>query len=199
MKIIGLLGGVASGKSMVAGQLASFGARILNADEIGHEVLHRPEIEADVRKRWGEKVLAADGRIDHGRLARIVFAPPPGGSDDRAYLEHLIHPPVIQTIKERLEQFASSAVEMAVIDAPLLVEAGLNELCDKLVFVDAPPAVRLARAVGRGWRKEDFEAREGCQLSLDFKRSRADVVIDNSGSSEQTQAQVRRLWSTLIR
>ena len=80
-----------------------------------------------------------------------------------------------------------------------LPEAGLDKLCDKLIFVDAPPEVRLQRAMARGWRKEDFTAREDAQKSLDFKRNRADVVIDNSGSPEQTQAQVQRLWQTLIR
>ncbi len=98
-----------------------------------------------------------------------------------------------------MEAFDKSDVKAVVIDAPLLAEAGLDKLCDKLVFVDAPPEVRLQRALARGWRKEDFAAREDAQKSLDFKRKRADVVIDNSGSSEQTQAQVKRLWQNLIR
>jgi dephospho-CoA kinase len=197
MKIIGLLGGVASGKSMVAGQLASLGAKTLNADEIGHKVLRQPEIEAAVRERWGDAVFGADGRIDRGLLARTVFAPPPDGPPDRAYLEQLTHPEIIRIIKEQLA-LAPSAVKAAVIDAPLLAEAGLDKLCDKLVFVDAPPEARFERALARGWRKEDFAAREDAQKSLDFKRKHADVVIDNSGSPEQTQAQVRRLWQTLI-
>lgn len=199
MKIIGLLGGVASGKSMVAGQFASLGAKVLNADEIGHEVLCRPEIEAAVRGRWGDAVFGPDGRIDRRALARFVFAPQPHGPQNRAYLEQLTHPEIVRIIKERLEALAGSAVEAAVIDAPLLSEAGLHELCDKLVYVDAPPQARLQRAITRGWRKEDFTAREDAQKSLDFKRESADFIIDNSGSPEQTQAQVRRLWKTLIR
>jgi dephospho-CoA kinase len=199
MKVIGLLGGVASGKSMVAEQLASCGAKVINADLIGHEVLRKPAIEAAARKRWGEKVLGADGRIDRRRLAEMVFASSPDGLQDRAYLEELTHPEIVRIIKQQLESLARSAVEAAVLDAPLLWEAGLDKLCDKLVFVDLPPEVRLQRALARGWRKEDFAAREDAQKSLDFKRGRADVVIDNSGSPEQTQAQVRRLWQTLIR
>ncbi len=89
MKIIGLLGGVASGKSMVAEQLARCGAVVLNADNIGHEVLRQPKIEAAARKRWGEGVFGRDGRIDRNRLAEIVFASPPDGPRERAYLERV--------------------------------------------------------------------------------------------------------------
>ena len=199
MKVIGLLGGIASGKSMAAEQLASCGAKIINADEIGHEVLRQPEIEAAVRERWGDGVFDADGRVDRNRLSEIIFASPPVGPRERAYLEHLTHPEIIRTIRRRLDVIALSAAKAAVIDAPLLAEAGLEELCDKLVFIDAPAEVRLKRAISRGWRKEDFTAREDAQKSLDFKRKRADVIIDNSGSPEQTQAQIRGLWQTLIR
>jgi dephospho-CoA kinase len=98
-----------------------------------------------------------------------------------------------------LEALSGSAVKAAVIDAPLLAEAGLDKLCDKLIYIDAPPEARLERALARGWRKEDFAAREDAQKSLDFKRNRADLIINNSGSPEQTQSQVERLWQALIR
>jgi dephospho-CoA kinase len=199
MKIIGLLGGIASGKSMVAEQLACCGAEVLNADKIAHEVLQRPEIEAAVRGRWGNAVFDDAGRIDRKRLAELVFAPPPEGPQDRKYLEELTHPEVIRIIKERLDEAAKSGIPAAVIDAPLLSEAGLDKLCDKLIFVDAQNELRLGRAIARGWKREDFAAREDAQKSLDFKRNRADLVIDNSGSPEQTQAQIGRLWQNLIR
>jgi dephospho-CoA kinase len=199
MKIIGLLGGVASGKSMVAEQLASCGAAVLNADKIAHEVLQQPNIVTAVRECWGNAVFSADGRIDRSRLAEIVFAPSPEGAKNRTCLERLTHPEIIRIMREQLDVLAQTAVKAVVLDAPLLQEAGLDELCDKLIFVDARPEVRLQRAISRGWRKEDFTAREGAQESLDFKRMHADVVIDNSGSPEQTQTQVKRLWQTLIR
>jgi dephospho-CoA kinase len=198
MKIIGLLGGVASGKSMVAEQLAGCGAVVLNADNIGHEVLRRPDIEAAARRRWGDGVFGADGHLDRNRLGKIVFAPGPAGQQERVYLEQLTHGEIIRVIGARLHDLAKSGAKAAVIDAPLLAEAGLDRLCDRLIFVDAPEEARLGRAMSRGWRKEDFAAREDAQKSLDFKRKRADVVIDNSGSSEQTQAQVERLWQSLI-
>jgi dephospho-CoA kinase len=161
--------------------------------------LRQPAIEAAVRKRWGDGVFGADGRIDRKLLGGIVFAPPPNGPRDRKFLERLTHPEIVRIIKERLDKAARSGAAAAVIDAPLLAEAGLDGLCDKLVFVDTPLDIRLQRALARGWRKEDFAAREDAQKSLDFKRNHADEVIDNSGSPEQTQAQVRRLWQILIR
>jgi dephospho-CoA kinase len=199
MKVIGLLGGIASGKSMVAEQLAACGAKVLNADQIAHEVLRRADVEAAARSRWGGGVFGPDGHIDRARLAEVVFAPPPEGPRHRAYLEQLTHAEVIRIIEEELAALRGSAVGAAVIDAPLLAEVGLDKICDMLVFVDAPERVRLERAAARGWRKEDFAAREDAQESLDSKRKLADLIIDNSGPPEQTQAQVRRLWSGLIR
>jgi dephospho-CoA kinase len=84
-----------------------------------------------------------------------------------------------------------------VLDAPVMLEAGWHTLCNQIVFVDAPREVRLARAVARGWTETDFTAREAAQESLDVKRRHADAIIDNSGSAETTQAQVRRLWHSL--
>jgi dephospho-CoA kinase len=199
MKVIGLFGGIASGKSMVAEQLASCGAQIINADKIAHDVLQQPNIEAAIRERWGNAAFQSDGHVDRKQLARIVFASAPDGPQNRKYLEQLTHPEIIRIMKQRLDESARSDIEAAVLDAPLLQEAGLAELCDKLIFVDAAPELRLQRALARGWKKEDFAAREDAQKSLDFKRNRADVIIDNSGSPEQTQTQVQRLWQTLIR
>jgi dephospho-CoA kinase len=199
MQIIGLIGGIASGKSMVAEQLASCGAKILNADKIGHEVLREPKIEAAVRERWGQKVFQLDGRIDRGRLAQIVFAPSPDGPKQRKYLEQLTHPEIIRIIDDELTALAKTTTEVVVIDAALILELGLDKLCTIIIYVDTPRETRLERAIARGWRKEDFTAREATQKSLDFKQNRADLVINNSGSPEQTQAQVDRLWQTLIR
>ena len=198
MRVIGILGGVASGKSLAARQLVGLGAGLLDADRAGHEVLRLPRIKAAARARWGEAVFGPDGRIDRTRLAGIVFADPPGGPREREYLEQLTHPEIGRLLKQQMEQLAASGKPAAVLDAPLLLEAGWDKLCEKLVFVDAPREVRLSRAKARGWSEEDFAAREGVQESLDFKRGRADVEVDNSGSPEQTQAQLERFWQSLI-
>ncbi len=198
MRIIGITGGVASGKSMVARQFARLGARVLDADQTGHEALRLPHVEAAVRRRWGEAVFALDGRIDRARLARIVFDPGPEAQKEREYLEQLTHPEIARLLKRQAEVLAAAGTALAVLDAALLVEAGWDQWCEKTVFVEAPRETRLARAMARGWDKEDFAAREDAQESLDRKRARADVMIDNSGSPEQTQAQVEQFWASLI-
>jgi dephospho-CoA kinase len=198
MRIIGVLGGVGSGKSEVARQFARLGARVLDADQAAHEVLRLPHVEAAAHERWGNAVFGPDGRIDRARLAAIVFAPGAKAKEEREYLEQLIHPEVARLFSQQAEALGSEC-EVAVLDAPLLLEAGWDRLCEKMVFVEAPREARLARAKARGWGEEDFAAREGAQESLDRKRARADATIDNSGPLERTQAQVEQFWTSLIR
>ena len=198
MQILGLLGGVASGKSLVAGQMARLGAGVLDADRAAHEILRMPEVEQAAREHWGEAVFGPDGHIDRKRLAATVFAPPPKGPQERAFLEELTHPKIGRLLEAQAGRLAAAGVRVAVLDAPLLLEAGWDRLCHRLIFVDAPRQLRLARALARGWSEMDFAARECVQESLDFKRKRADAVVDNSGSPEQTQAQIERLWASLI-
>jgi len=198
MRIIGILGGVSSGKSLVAQELARLGAGLLDADRAGYEVLRLPEIEAAARARWGPEVFGPDGRIDRARLARIVFGEPPAGPQERKFLENLTHPEIGRRLRQEARRLSAWGPPAAVLDAPLLVEAGWERFCDRIVFVDVPRQLRLSRAVARGWREEDFTAREGVQESLDSKRERADVVVDNSGSPEQTRAQIERCWHSLI-
>ncbi len=103
MKILGLLGGVASGKSLVARQLAELGAAILDADRAGHEALRLPNVEVAARQRWGDAVFGPDGHIDRPRLARIVFAPPPDGPKERKFLESLTHPEIARRLAGQAE------------------------------------------------------------------------------------------------
>ena len=197
MKILGLLGGVASGKSLVARQLAELGAVVLDADRAGHEALRLPGTEAAARRRWGDAVFGPDGHIDRSRLAKIVFAPPPDGPKERKYLEMLTHPEIGRRLAAQAGAIKAES-PLAVLDAALIFEAGWNKLCDCYAFVDVPRDVRLARALHRGWTEGDFAAREAAQDSLDSKRTRADLIIDNSGSVEHTGAQVQRLWQFLV-
>jgi dephospho-CoA kinase len=197
MHTLGLLGGVASGKSLVAGLLAERGAAVLDADRAGHEALRLPEVERAVRHRWGDGVFSPDGHVDRSRLARIVFAPTCEGKVEREYLEQLTHPRITRLIRGQVKSLPADT-PLAVLDAALILEAGWVKLCNRLVFVEAPPEVRLARAMARGWTREEFAAREAAQESLDFKRNRADVIIDNSGSPEDTEAQIARLWQSLV-
>jgi len=198
MQVIGILGGVASGKSLVARQLAELGAGLLDADRAGREVLRLPGVEAAARERWGERVFGPDGRIDRERLSEVVFAPPPDGPPERLFLEQLTHPEIGRRIAQRAAELAGAGVRVAILDAPLILEAGWDKLCTRLLFVDAPRRARLARAIARGWTEEGFAAREAVQLPLDQKRRVADRVVDNSGPPEQTRTELERLWPLLV-
>lgn len=198
IRVVGIVGGVASGKSWVARQLAHFGAVILDADRAGHEVLRLPEIEAASRQRWGEAIFDDGGHIVRSRLAEIVFADPPEGPRERHYLEQLTHPEIGRRLKRQIDALVVAGARVALLDAALLLETGWGDLCDTLIFVDAPRAVRQERAVARGWSEEELAAREVVQESLDFKRECADLVVDNSGPPDAILAQLTRLWQSLI-
>ena len=197
MQIIGILGGVASGKSLVARQLEQLGAVVLDGDALGHEVLRGPEVIGAVRDRWGEKAIAG-GEVDRAAVARIVFADSAEGRRELKFLEELTHPKIGELLRRRLDELAAAGQAPAVVlDAAVMLKAGWDGHCDRIVFVDAPREVRLARACERGWSEEVFSAREAAQESLGAKRERADVVIDNSVSQELTQAQIEHLWHSL--
>lgn len=196
--VVGLIGGVASGKSLVARQFAELGAAVLDGDRAGHEVLRLPEVVQAIRERWGDKVLDREGRVVRAAVAEIVFQDNAAARRELDYLQQLTHPRIGEMLVRQLQQAqADPRVPVIVLDAPVMLEAGWSDVCDQLVFVDAPREVRLARARQRGWNEEEFTRREGAQASLDAKRARADVVIDNSGTPESTRAQVEQFWRTL--
>jgi dephospho-CoA kinase len=198
--VIGVTGGVASGKSFVARLLGQCGAEVIDVDRLGHEVLRLPDVEVAARQRWGDEIFSTSGQIDRRSLAQKVFAETAQGREELRYLESLTHPRILEFLGRGVEGLLLRGDAAAVvIDAPLLVEAGWNDFCDRVVFVDAPRAVRLARAIGRGWSEQDFAAREARQESCGVKRQLADLVIDNSGSEESTRARTERAWNELSR
>ncbi|HZZ27003.1 MAG TPA: dephospho-CoA kinase, partial [Pirellulales bacterium] len=160
MKILGLLGGVASGKSTVADLFRQRGAAVLDADRAGHEVLRQPAVRAAIGGRWGAEVIGPDGEVDRKALARIVFAPPPAGPLELAELERLTHPEIRRRLKAEALQLAKQGLPLVILDAPVMLKAQWNTLCDALAFVDCPREQRLARALKRGWSAEEFERRE---------------------------------------
>jgi dephospho-CoA kinase len=199
MVILGVTGGVASGKTLVAGLFARLGAEVLDADRAGHDVLRDPEVRQAIRHRWGDGVLGPDGHIDRSAVAQLVFAPPPEGPRQLSFLEQLTHPRIGDRLRRQASQLARRGdVPAAVLDAAVLFKAGWDTFCDKIVFVDVSPALRAQRAQQRGWSRQELQAREAAQRPLEFKRARADIVIDNSGTVEQTRAQVQRIWNSLV-
>lgn len=197
MLVVGLIGGVASGKSLVAKYFCECGAQVVDGDRAGHAVLEDPDVRAALRARYGPTVFAPDGRVERRALAQIVFAPAPHGPQELAFLEQLTHPRIAKLLQARLAELAATGAQVAVLDAAVMLKAGWDRFCDKMVFVAAPVETRLQRALARGWTREEFAARELAQEPVEEKRRHAHYVIDNSGTPEQTRDQVLRLWQQL--
>lgn len=192
MLVIGLAGGVASGKSLVASCFQHFGATLIDADYIGHEVLRDPSVIAAVQSQWGQDVLR-DGEIDRSVLARIVFDSNSQNSNQLERLEQITHPGIGLKIRERLAQLESETMAV-VLDAPVMFKAGWDRMCDKIVFVDSDTSLRRLRACQRGWDADELTRREARQTSIAEKRSRSTDIIDNSKSKQETYIQARNLW-----
>jgi dephospho-CoA kinase len=219
MRVIGILGGIASGKSQVTRMLAELGCGVLDADRAGHEVLRQADVKQAIRDRWGDGVLDGLGGIDRQAVAKIVFGKtnsteakpndtkrhlitdqqPTDPTAERRFLEQLTHGRIADLLRQQSEQFAAAGQAKAIVlDAALLLEAGWDALCDALVFVNAPREARLERALGRGWTEAEFDAREAAQESLQAKRQRADFEIDNSGDLQHLRDQVDRFWGDFL-
>ncbi len=193
MLTIGLAGGVASGKTYVAMQFACLGARLVNADKLGHEVLEVPEVIRQLTSRFGNQILDQKGQIVRSRVAEIVFGDDDVSKEELTFLEQITHPRIAEKIQKQIEDAAEQKNPALVLDAPLMFKACWDQLCDKIVFVHASREVRLRRAMARGWTEDHFELREQSQTPMDIKRSRATDVIDNHDSKETVQ-QILELW-----
>jgi len=197
--VIGLTGAIGGGKSQVAGLLGQKGAVVIDADRVGHEVLEHPEVRRQVIERFGAGVVehgpdaaATPGSINRRALGSIVFAARPALDD----LEAIVHPRMRQQFEAIIDrESVGGRAPMVVLDAAVLLEAGWDNLCDLLVFVDASQPVRLQRvAGGRGWTAEGLQAREAAQWPREHKLSRVDIVIHNDSSLEILDQNVDRLF-----
>lgn len=198
MVVLGILGGIACGKSLVCDQFKQLGAIVIAADPMGHDVLRDEVVRRTLVDRWGEGVLADDGSVDRARVARIVFGAGPAARRERDFLEQQVHPRIEARIRERLDDIRRNSPDAVVLlDAALLVEAGWTSLCDEIVFVEARDEVRRERAVARGWSVDDWRAREAAQVSLTKKRELSRWTLDNSGPTTETYRQVQELWNRL--
>jgi dephospho-CoA kinase len=189
--LIGLTGGIGSGKSTVSALLAARGAVVVDADAIVHDV-QRPgtPVFAAIVERFGDGVVAADGTLDRARLADVVFNDP----DELKALNDIVHPAVGAEIAGRLAELAATD-EVVVLDVPLLVESSRAYPVAGLLVVDVDPEVAVARLVEhRGMREADVRARIAKQASRDERLARADRVIDNHGTRADLERQVDEAW-----
>jgi dephospho-CoA kinase len=191
--IIGLTGGIGSGKSTVARLLAEMGCVVADSDAAARQTLREPAVRQTLVEWWGGGILDEEGEVSRSKVARIVFS----SAEDRTALERLIHPRVEEKRRELFESAPADAPAL-VIDAPLLMEAGLDRECDSVIFVDADPAVRLERVrASRGWDERELALREDSQLPLDVKRRRAEYTVVNNGDLGGLARQVRQVLDTI--
>lgn len=195
MKIYGLTGGIASGKSTVSRMLRELGAQVLDADVIAREVVEpgTPGLQAVAERFPG--VLDAEGRLDRAKLGARVFGDP----QERAALNALLHPLIGQQFVLRTQALAELGVERVIYDAPLLIENRLHEAMNGVVLVWVPREVQKARLMGRdGLDEAAAEARLAAQLPLDEKRRHATWLVDNSGDLGTTRARVEEVWRAML-
>jgi dephospho-CoA kinase len=195
IRVIGLTGGIASGKSTVARMLAELGASVVDADQVAREVVRpgRPALSAIV-VAFGAEILTPAGEVDRKRLAQRVFADP----DARRQLEGITHPRIREEAARRMAELEASGVPVVVYEASLLVESGSHRDLAGLIVVAAPEEVQLRRMQERdGLPADEAGRRLAAQASLRDKLAVADYVIDGSAALETTRAQVAAVWSDI--
>jgi dephospho-CoA kinase len=198
MQVIGIVGGIASGKSTVAAELAALGAVVLDADQAAHDALCQPKVKQALVDRWGESIISPAGEPDRQAIAARVFSSPDAENRELQFLENLLHPLVRHDFGDKLCKLDESKTLAAVIDAPLLLEAGWEDLCDFILFVDSSDQNRAERISPRNWSSEEISRREAAQMPIDEKQQRATHVIRNLGSRDDLRAEVQAFWDRNI-
>ena len=195
MKVIGLTGGIGSGKSTVSQLLLELGAVILDADKVGHEA-YQPgtEVWREVVAAFGREILTPEGDIDRKRLGGIVFSNP----ESLARLNQIMHPRMFEMMKVQLEQYRQQGTEVVVLEAAVLLEANWTPLVDQIWITVASESTVVRRIKERtGLPEEQIRARIRSQLSSEERIKHADVVISNDGSLDELKTKVNELWEGL--
>ena len=194
--IIGILGGVGSGKSTVAAEFAKLGCKVIDADKIAHELIEKKAVKGEIVGLFSKAVIDSEGKIDRKKLADIVFA----DGDKLSSLNRIIHPPVLRRAEELIKQYnRQNQVKAIVLDMPLLMEVGWIRRCDRLIFVNCRRQLRVERAKKIGISDENqFKIRENFQISLDSKANSADNTIDNNSGFSDLVRQVADIFSYIV-
>ncbi len=193
--VVGIIGGVASGKSTVAAEFGKLGCAVISADAIAHELLGEASVRDQVIRLFGREILGPSGEIDRRKLARVVFA----DAGKLSSLNKVIHARVLQRTEELIAQYNQCAHAKAIVlDMPLLVEVGWADRCDRLIFVRCDRRRRRERAKQTAWMDEQsVEIREKFQISLDKKAELADNTIDNNSDFLTLVRQIKDIFSDI--
>jgi len=196
-KIIGIVGGIGSGKSTAAAEFEKLGCAVISADAIVHKLLEEDKkIIMQIKDAFGAEVITKKGVVNRSRLAKRVFS----SEENVRKINEIIHPAVFEKCQELIEKYKSDAkVKAIVLDMPLLVETGWDKQCDAVVFVDCPEAKRKAHAEKRGldWEKI-VKIRENFQISLDIKLKTAKYIVYNNSDLSVLTEQVKRIFTTIM-
>ena len=200
--VIGLAGGIGSGKSFLASQLAQMGCAVIDVDRLAKELRDLPQTRQALGCSLGDQILTKDGQIDEKALAELVF-----GSVEQersgsalARLNAIVHPLVSDKCRELIEQHRRQEGPLAVVlDAPLLFEAHLDRCCNVIIFIQSEPAVRSRRVrAERGWTEKQWSQREKAQILLDKKRDMSDYIVENNSSKTDLRCHIQRLFPRLL-
>lgn len=192
-----MTGGIGAGKSKVAEIFESLGAAVIDADRMAHRQLEDPSVIEVLRGWWGDRICRANGEIDRAVVASIVFDAP----DELRRLEGLVYPRMVEERRKLMAKLdADDAVRAIVLDTPKLYEAGVDKICDAVMFVDADLELRVRRvAASKGWAREELTRREKAMEALDIKRAKADYVVTNQSSTEDLRVQVERVFEAVLK
>ena len=196
--LIGLVSGIAGGKSTVARMLGELGAHVIDADKQAHQQLAHPEVVRQLVARWGSDVVDTLGQPDRAAIAARIFGPDEYAKQEREWIESILHPRVRRRMDEIIAAESSSGQRVFVVDVPLLVEVGWHELCDHVVWIETPLAMREQNAAARGWAASELAQREAAQLDCGKKQAAASRTIRNDGSLDDLRNQVREFWQDSI-
>jgi dephospho-CoA kinase len=197
--VILIVGGIGSGKSFVAGLFEAEGGVLrIDADRIGHEVLTRPEVVAELAEALGREILTPAGEIDRRAVAARVFGS--GNEIRRARLDAVTHPRIRTEIEGRIAAARKNpAIRAVVLDAAIALETGWNDLVDRIVYIDVPESERQRRVrETRGWAPEELRRRELSQWTLERKRASAHHIVNNFGSADDTRQAVREVLRDVL-